>query len=649
MKKALSLLLTFLLFFCVAGPSLAAGDAETLLASGGRTDYVIVVGENASATERTAADTLADYLGRITGADFPVVTDAESPHDKEIVVGVTNRDAEAGIDRTGYDEDTVRIVTRGKKLFLTGGEKRGAIYAVYTYLEDRLGCRWFTHELTVTPENAAPALGAIDYTYTPPFKLRQTYWMFSTMYPDYCVSHKLHGIMAYVPDEMGGGRWDMVINSVHTMSSIIPYSLFDEHPEYFGMDDNGNRTTSRQPCFSNPDVLRLTIAYALNFCAQYDTILSVSQNDGADFCRCPECVAYNKAHGGTDAASLLNFVNKVAAAVDEAYPGRRIETLAYQNSQTPPTGLRAADNVVVRLCSIYTCVLHDLTDRKCDSNKKFSDDLNAWKIVADNLYIWDYSTNFQYYYALYPNLTHLQSRYQYFRDCGVDAVFDHGCGDVTVAGEFHELRTYLVCRLLWNPDTDIERDIAEFCAAYYGAAADDVIEFIKQFETRVQGYNPLSVKTSHVSCSDGGENLEANTSLTETDIRKLDALLADAAAKPLNEDEARHLEGLTISWRFFKCATFAGEFNWLSYKNDPEEEARKLYHDMKDYGITCLSEAWGLYLHDEEPNCKVRPTFWYMDESELPSSVKTQAKILPVINRLLRMLFFVPRMFEGMV
>jgi hypothetical protein len=37
-----------------------------------------------------------------------------------------------------------------------------------------------------------------------------------------------------------------------------------------------------------------------------------------------------------------------------------------------------------------------------------------------------------------------------------------------------------------------------------------------------------------------------------------------------------------------------------------------------------------------------------MDESELPSSVKTQEKILPMINRLLRMLFFVPRMFEGM-
>ena len=630
MKRVISILTALILTVLTAVPAFAKAESEIVLAENGSTQYRIVISEKASDTEKNAARELSEYLTKISSAEFKTVTDAVPASEKEIVVGVTDRDSEININRSDFGQDGVRILTVGEKLFLTGGKERGALYAVYTFLEDWLGCRWFTEELTVIPEAQRLAVSQIDYSYVPCFKLRQTYWLFSTKYADFCVKHKLHSYMAYISDDWGGSPTEYCVNSVHTMQWIITRDMFDSHPEYFGCDDKGNRSMNRQPCFSNDDVFQLTVNFAKNFFSQYNTIFSVSQNDGMSFCQCDKCRAFNKAHGNTDSASMISFVNRVAAEVRKDYPDARFETLAYQDTLTPPKNLEIADGVVIRMCPINGCVLHDFSTSSCRENKKFSKALEGWAKLTDNIYMWNYSTDFQYYYALFPNITTLQKRYQYFRDNNVVAVFDNGCGEDMAAGEFHDLKTYLVLKLLWNPDTDIERHISEFCAAYYGEAGADVVEFINKFEKYVKGVN------AHITCQDGGEALENHSALTELEIKKLNKIMERAESRKLTDDEAYRLKGLSISWRFFKCGTFAGEFNWISFKNDPVKEAEKLYNDMREYGIEFLSEGGGVRLDSGTPDFTVRPTWWFSTKDSMPKSVQRQSAILPVINRILR-------------
>lgn len=622
--------MALMLIALTAVPAYAKTEKEIVLADAGSTQYSIVISENASDTEKNAARELSEYLTEISSADFEIVTDTVPASEKEIVVGVTNRDNEIDIDRADFGQDGVRILTVGEKLFLTGGKERGALYAVYTFLEDWLGCRWFTEELTVIPETDRLAVAEIDYSYVPCFRLRQTYWLFSTKYADFCVKHKLHSYMAYIGDDWGGSPTEYCVNSVHMMQWIITRDMFDTHPEYFGCDDNGNRSMNRQPCLSNDDVFQLTVNFAKNFFSQYNTIFSVSQNDGMSFCQCEKCKAFNKAHGNTDSASMINFVNRVAAEVRKEYPDARFETLAYQDTLTPPKNLSIADGVVIRMCPINGCVLHDFSKTSCRENKKFSKALEGWAELTDNIYMWNYSTDFQYYYAIFPNITTLQKRYQYFRDNNVISVFDNGCGEDMVAGEFHELKTYLVAKLLWDPDTDIERHISEFCSAYYGEAGPDVVEFINKFEKYVKGIN------AHMTCQDGGEALENHSALTESEIKKLNKIMARSESRNLTEDEADRLNGLSISWRFFKCGTFAGEFNWFSFRNDPVKEAEKLYSDMRDYGIEFLSEGGGVRFTDAQPDFTVRPTWWFSEKGNMPKSVQRQSAVLPVINKILR-------------
>ena len=634
MKKSFSLFLA-LLFLFVSVPAARAAETSGMLAENGRTAYRIVLSGTASAAERTAAQTLADYLGQITGASFPVVTDDAAPAEKEIAVGATNRDIPALGDRAAMDDDAVRILTAGERLYLTGGAARGALYAVYTFLEDWLGCRWFTHELTVVPRQSGLALPDIDYFYEPCFRLRQTFWSFSTGYADFCAAHKLHGVMAYLPDELGGGRYELAVSSVHTMQQFVPQSLFAEHPEYFGSDASGTRSPNRQPCLSNAEVFRLAVAWAKAYFAQNNAILSVSQNDGMDFCRCEACSAFNAAHGGTDSAALLDFVNRVASEVKKDYPAARVETLAYQNSQKPPAGLQVGEDVVIRLCAMNTCTLHALDDASCTPNKTFAADLAGWAALTDNIYIWDYSTNFQYYYAIYPNLTALQGRFRYYRDNNVTAIFDNGCGDLIAPGEFHELRVYLLLKLMWDPDTDVERHMREFCAAYYGAAAEDVLEFLRYYEANCGGWNAKAVRVCHNSCQDGGVGLVNNTALSAANVKQLDKLMQSAQARSLSAEEARRLEGLSLSWRFTKNALFKGEFNWYSGLTDPEAATRQLAADMRVYGVTALSEAGALWLLDTDPDGRMMPTFWYKDEAELGADVLREMRVRVFIHKLL--------------
>ena len=61
------------------------------LADDKKTNYVIVYRKDHSLSEKTAADELATYLEKITGANFPVVTDDTPAVKQEIVVGFCDR------------------------------------------------------------------------------------------------------------------------------------------------------------------------------------------------------------------------------------------------------------------------------------------------------------------------------------------------------------------------------------------------------------------------------------------------------------------------------------------------------------------------------------------------------------------------------
>ena len=149
----------------------------------------------------------------------------------------------------------------------------------------------------------------------------------------------------------------------------------------------------------------------------------------------------------------------------------------------------------------------------------------------------------------------------------------------------------------------------------------------------------------HNSCQDGGVSLVNNSSLTAVNVAHLDKLMDRAKARDLTEAEARRLEGLSLSWRFFKNGIMAGEFNWYSGLTDPEAASAQLVSDMKGYGITVLNESGSLALDDRTPDYRQLPTFWYSDGSDITQSMKIEMTFRVIMHKLLSVLCAPLRMF----
>ena len=165
----------------------------------------------------------------------------------------------------------------------------------------------------------------------------------------------------------------------------------------------------------------------------------------------------------------------MADAVKDEFPDKFIGTFAYQYTRHAPTGIVPRENVVIRLCSIECCLLHGYDE--CDQNREFLRDLEAWGSIAPHLYIWDYVTDFALYCLPVANWRTMQSHIQDFRDNHAIGILEEGDYQ-TPTCELRELRSYLLSKLMWNPDADVEAIIRDFTDGYYGAAGRYVRDYL---------------------------------------------------------------------------------------------------------------------------------------------------------------------------
>jgi len=211
-------------------------------------------------------------------------------------------------------------------------------------------------------------------------------------------------------------------------------------------------------------------------------IVSVSQNDNQNRCKCPKCLAVEQAEGNCPSGPLLRFVNAVAEAVEKDHPNVAISTLAYQYTRKPPRLTKPRPNVIVRLCSIECSFAHPLFHEK---NQTFRDDLVGWSKICNRIYIWDYVTNFTNYVQPQPNLRVLGPNIRFFAAHGVKGVFEQGNGQ-SAGGEMAELRAWVLAKLLWNPKADEKKLIKEFLAGYYEEAAPFIGKYLDLMHDEVE-------------------------------------------------------------------------------------------------------------------------------------------------------------------
>ena len=388
--------------------------------------------------EYKAAKELQKYIEATIGYRIEMLTDDMAVTPVEIVVGKCAGRA-LFFDPATLEPDEFALKTSGSNLYITGGSHKGLIYGVYHLLEKYVGCRFYApgaEEVSKTDEIRVPSL---NYKGKPAFQSREVYYS-GMADPDFA-DKMLCDRNAW----KGAENWGMW---VHTMFSLVPpEKYFKTHPEYYAL--MGGKRGKTQLCLTNPDVLKITIAELGKKMKEKPDAKywSVSQMDTYGSCECKTCKTIDNREGSSS-GTMIEFVNKVAAA----FPDKIISTLAYQYTRSAPKFIRPASNVNIMLCTI-----------ECDRNRSidsdtsrgsFYADLRDWSRISNDILIWDYVIQFTNMIAPFPNFHILQPNIRLFKKFNVNAVFEQGCHGTY--SENQELRQYVLSKLLWNPNLNLD-------------------------------------------------------------------------------------------------------------------------------------------------------------------------------------------------
>ncbi|MCK5210481.1 MAG: DUF4838 domain-containing protein, partial [Cyclobacteriaceae bacterium] len=427
--------------------------------------YRIVIPSAATAHELRASKVLQDYLLQISGAALPIISSEKSVSPYEIVLGQNERLDELNIEinLNALENDGFIIKTDSLRLIIAGGNNKGTLYGVYTFLEKYLGCRMYSPNVKVIPEQKQIKLGNIDDLQVPVIRFRDTHYRV-TWDAEYLDWHKLSH------DENGNRTdWGMWVHTFHTL--LPPDTYYDEHPEYYSMV-KGKRIPT-QLCLTNTDVLEITVQNLRKKIAENPiaTYWSVSQNDNRNYCTCENCQEIDDREG-SPSGSIINFVNQVA----DQFPDKVISTLAYEYGRKAPKTLLPRKNVNIMLCSIE--VFRNLSIEEDSTSADFRRDVEEWGQIANDIIVWDYVIQFPNLISPFPNLQVLQPNIQFFTKHGVSAMFEQGNREV--GGEFAELRAYLISKLLWDSNLNVDTLMNDFLAGYYGVAAKPICKYIDE-------------------------------------------------------------------------------------------------------------------------------------------------------------------------
>lgn len=449
----------------------------------------IVLPESPTPSEAYAADELASYICQITGCR-PAVQRKGAAGSASIVLRQC-ADPDLG-------EDGFRVKTDSAGSVVITGGCRGVLYGVYDILEKFGGVKWLASWHTLVPKSASFKVPCdLDYVEKPAYLLRMPYYADVLGNPDFAARLRVVGGVKGVlqkrlqPKHGGEGPKFSTKYAWHTFHTLVsPDEYFETNPEYFS-EVNGRRIKDHtQLCLSNPDVYRIALEKIRRELREHPEVsfVNVSHMDYDEaWCTCPACRAVDAEEGGP-VGSELRFINRLADGIAEEFPAAMIHMDAYQYTRHPPLKEKARPNVIVQYSTIEGDLSFPFRIGKHPRNEEIRKYLTKWAAVTQKLMVWDFTTSFNDYPVALPMVYSIPDNIRYYRDLGVRYLISQGSYQGW-HGENAELKTYLMAKLMWNPDLDEGKVIDEFFSGYYGKASPYIREYFEDMHRRQRAFS----------------------------------------------------------------------------------------------------------------------------------------------------------------
>lgn len=455
-------------------PGLSA--AAPLAVFDGQQTATIVAAEGLQAEAKDAVRDLAEYLRRATGAEFTVVPEVQvdpARHPVRLYVGAVaalpdaDRQELARLDRDAYLVD----ITDQGTAFMAGPQPWSTYWAVCQFLEDQVGVRW------LIPGPLGEDVPEYTRLVVPPWR---------QVYSPVLLSRLWSGAQY-------GGAWSLRqrihqrYQFHHNLVRVFDAAkYYDAHPEWFPLRANGERYRpqgekdhSWQPCFASASSVKHAADCAREAWAANPGLDSFSYgcNDGQGWCECDGCKAMDRpltpweGFEGTYSCRYYSWLNQVAKELEKTHPQNLVGCLAYSTYILPPEPIGLHRNII----PYYTSNRADYYEpafRRQDQEL-----LEWWGRVATQMGIYDYAYGMGF--AIPRLYNHL------FQDAIRHAVRNR------VKGFYAEVhpnwgldgpKLYVMSRILWNPEVDIEALTADWNRRLFREAWEPMDAYFRRCE-----------------------------------------------------------------------------------------------------------------------------------------------------------------------
>ncbi len=619
--------------------------AEFTLASGGKTDYKIVVADKPARQVKLAAIELADFLKQMTGADFKIVSDKTAKGKYEIVLGETSRNIAVPEKLKVTNHEGFALLTDGASIQIRGKIPRGTLYGVYDFLDEKLGVRFLAWDYTHVPKRATLKIDLEPYKYEPPFDYRNIISCGdANAAPEYkegrwAVRNRLNSVWAYIPigaynTNVGGLKH--LGGFVHNLHKLMPHKkYFKTHPEYFAFRAGARREkmypTGRfesLPCLSNPEVKDVIAAEVRRILKNYfkskksdpdDQILfPIDYHDHDQICQCGPCNKINEEEG-TPGGTMFRFLNALSDDISKDYPNLIFSSLAYGPTLKPgKTKLRK--NIIIRYAPIRMDNARSLDDPKSAVNMLQLTHLKNWLAAGTQFHVWYYAGNFNGGITPHPDLKGIEMNFPLLTRHGMKGMF---CETVQSAGiEMKELRSYIISKYLWRPDKNIRDLVIEFCRLYYGKGGDKVLEYIKLIHD--YHYNVVDKKRDTPLTLRGAPAYSHAYDMAMVD--KMDKILDEAERLAETPRMKLHVAVMHMpAWKLRLVAAMNTERrvtvfpNLWHFKTDPDNKITP-DADHSKWGKIRIDDFWT----KQEPYTNYHGTAWYGVDFTVDDKVKDE-------------------------
>ena len=444
---------------------IAVTPVKVLMAEDGKALLPIIISENASASTKSNASKLAEYLGKIGGAKFKIETgDGTSG----ISIGLATDFPALKLASTFKGDDILRreeylLRTHAGGLLVLGASDLAVQHGVWDLLS-RLGYRQFFpgKNWEVVPYLQRMELG-IDTLEKPDYHSRRIWYGYGAWdyakepYRDWCEKNRaLQGVN---------------LNTGHAYDGIVKAlkKEFSNHNEYWPLLNNERKEVRNpKPCLGNPDLRSLIVKNAVGQVKKNPLLDSISMDpsDGGGWCECKACSKL-----GSVSDQAITLANETATAINQEFPGKLVGIYGY-NFHSPPPNIKVHPKVVVSVATAFI-----------KGGMSLEDIISGWAEKGATLGIREYySVNTwdrdQPGHARGGNLDYLQRTIPEFHSKGARYMSAESSDNWGPNG----LGYYFAARMLWDVREAKNRDAIErdFLTRAFGPASPAMKDFYDQ-------------------------------------------------------------------------------------------------------------------------------------------------------------------------